>query len=160
MQGKCINFRIRTKKGKKYYYCTKKRAIVEFNCYFGCLNKEYKKVAKNTLKTSQKIKGKKHELTKATEIPKKVKLKVWERDNHCCISCGKYVEWYYANSHYTKRSQLGLGIEQNIMTNCDRCHDLFEESEYREKMKEFAKEYLKGKYEVWNEDMLIYKKYN
>ena len=98
--------------------------------------------------------------TQALEITKKTKLVVWERDNHCCIFCGRYVEWNYANSHYVKRSQGGLGIEQNIMTNCDRCHKLFEETKYRPQMKEYAKKYFMSKYPNWNENDLIYRKYN
>lgn len=47
----------------------------------------------------------KHKRTKATDIPPKVKTIVWERDNHKCISCGKYVPKSCANAHYIKRSQ-------------------------------------------------------
>ena len=43
-------------------------------------------------------------------------MAVWERDNHRCIFCGKLVPYNLANSHFIKRSQGGLGIEQNIMT--------------------------------------------
>ena len=96
--------------------------------------------------------------TKALEISKETKLIVWERDDHRCIFCQRYVEWNYANSHYIKRSHGGLGIEKNIMTNCERCHNLFDDSIYREQMKQFAKEYLMSKYEDWNEDDLTYKK--
>lgn len=52
-----------------------------------------------------------------------------------------------------------MGIPENLMTNCERCHNLFEESIYREEMKEFARNYLISKYDYWNEEMLIYKKY-
>ena len=31
--------------------------------------------------------------------------KVWNRDNHSCIICGKYVDKSYANAHFIKRSQ-------------------------------------------------------
>ena len=64
----------------------------------------------------------KSERTKALMITKDTKLQVWERDNHRCIFCGRYVEWNYANSHFIKRSQGGLGIPENIMTNCQECH--------------------------------------
>ena len=105
-------------------------------------------------------KNKKHKLTIATSITKEVKLIVWERDNHECIFCHKKVPWTCANSHYVKRSQNGLGIEQNIMTNCNRCHELYEESKYREQMKIYARNYFISKYINWNEEMLTYKKYN
>ena len=101
---------------------------------------------------------KKHKQTKFTDIPKKVKLIVWERDNHKCLFCGKQVPWNNANSHYIKRSHGGLGIEENIMTNCEKCHAMFEESPYRSEMKAYAKRYFKSMYPNWDEKELIYKK--
>lgn len=97
--------------------------------------------------------------TKALEISKQVKLRVWERDNHRCIFCGRYVDWNFANSHYIKRSQGGLGIEENIMTNCINCHKDFEETSRRKEMKIFARNYLIARYPNWNENNLIYKKW-
>ena len=136
--------------------CTVK--LTKFKDCSNCKYKEYKGNKKSTLIKKSPIKGKKHKLTKETEISKKVKMTVWERDNHKCIFCQKEVPWEYANSHYIKRSQLGMGIPENLMTNCERCHNLFEVSTYREKMKEFARNYLINKYDYWNEEMLIYKK--
>lgn len=43
--------------------------------------------------------------SKACEIPQKVKENVWNRDDHKCILCGKYVPKTCANAHYIKRSQ-------------------------------------------------------
>lgn len=160
MNNGCINCRLRTKKGVKYFFCVRRKAEIERNECQGCLYREFKKTSKIAVKTSLRVSGKKHRLTKATEVSKAVKLKVWERDKHKCIFCQKEVEWNYANSHYIKRSQNGLGIEQNIMTNCERCHKLYEESMYREQMKEYAKQYLMSKYEDWYEESLIYRKYN
>jgi len=81
--------------------------------------------------------------------------------NHKCIFCDTPVTWHYANSHYIKRSHSGLGIEsKNIMTNCYKCHKLFEESKQREKMKEKAKNHFKEKYDNWKEEDLVYKKTN
>ena len=40
--NKCLYLRVRHKKGQLYYYCTKRREIVEKMCYTGCLDKEYK----------------------------------------------------------------------------------------------------------------------
>lgn len=120
-------------------------------------NKEDCIIKKKNIKP---IKGKKHKLTKATEIPKEVKLKVWERDKHRCIFCGKEVPWNLANSHYIKRSQLGLGIEQNVMTNCERCHALYDDSLYREEMKEKAKKHFMILYSDWDEKNLIFNKFN
>jgi hypothetical protein len=68
------------------------------------------------------------------------------------------VEWNFVNSYLIKRSHNGLGIEENIMTNCNECPNLFEHEPSRSKMIPFAKQYFKSKYTNWNEDMLIYKK--
>lgn len=152
----CINLK---QKFDRSLYCKINKCTITFKDCNNCKYKEYKDNKKSTLIKKSPIRGKKHKLTKETEISKKVKMTVWERDNHRCIFCQKEVSWEYANSHYIKRSQLGMGIPENIMTNCERCHNLFEESIYREKMKEFARNYLMSKYDYWNEDILIYKKY-
>lgn len=46
----CTNLRFRKKKGKIYCYCVHKRSVIEQKECSGCLNKEYKKVAKMTVK--------------------------------------------------------------------------------------------------------------
>lgn len=65
---------------------------------------------------------KKGNQTKATHIQKGVKPKVHARDNGRCIFCGVEVGETLANSHFIPRSKYGLGIEENIMTNCNDCH--------------------------------------
>lgn len=159
MNNKCINLRVRSKKGTKYFFCLRRKTEIERKECFGCLYKEYKNVAKKSVKARIKPISKNNKVTKATSISKKVKMEVWERDKHKCIFCQKEVSWNYANSHYIKRSHLGMGIPENIMTNCERCHKLFEESIYRGKMKIFARNYFISLYDYWNEDMLVYKKY-
>jgi 5-methylcytosine-specific restriction endonuclease McrA len=93
--------------------------------------------------------------TKAVDISKKVKESVYKRDKGLCILCGKAG---IPNAHYIKRSQGGLGIEQNVVCLCVKCHyeqDMGKDTElYTSKLKE----YLKGKYENWNEKDLIYRK--
>lgn len=64
------------------------------------------------------------------------------------------------NAHYLPRSKGGLGIEQNIVTLCINCHRRYDQSTEREELKEIIKNYLKSKYENWNEKDLIYKKYD
>ena len=156
----CKYLRIRTKKDKKtkkkiiYKYCILLKKEITNECY-NCINKKYKEV-KPLIKS--KIKGHKHKLTKATEIPMKVKKEVWERDGHCCIYCGKYVDVYYANSHYIKRSHLGKGIAKNVVTACPKCHDKYDFGTNVDDMIEFTKNYLMSKYANWNEDDLVYKK--
>ena len=99
--------------------------------------------------------------SKACEISQKTKETVWIRDNRSCFICGKSVPKTCANAHYVKRSQGGLGIEQNIVTMCPYCHyeeDFGQNTKlYEEKMKN----YLKSIYgDNWNIENLIYKKYN
>lgn len=50
--------------------------------------------------------------SKACEISQKVKEKVWNRDNHKCISCGRYVPKTCANAHFIKRSQRWNGYRR------------------------------------------------
>ena len=156
----CINLKIKTKKGRKFLYCNLLKKEITFNDCKNCANKEYKKVkcAINRKNCAKIIKGKKHKLTKATEIPMKVKKVVWERDNHRCIYCHKWVEVYYANSHFIKRGQLGKGIEENVVTACQNCHYLYDFGTKSEEMINYTKEYLKSKYSNWNEEKLVYKK--
>lgn len=93
--------------------------------------------------------------TKALMIPKAVKDKVYERDSGCCIFCCRQG---LPEAHYISRAHGGLGIEENVVTVCRRCHDLMGNSSERPIMLEHAKEYLKAKYPDWDEEKLIYRK--
>lgn len=157
---KCKYFTIRTKNKNKYSYCRLLRKEIDLNACKSCSDKEYK--IYKQLQASKPIKEyklKKHKLTKETDISQKVKKEVWERDNHKCIFCGKEAPLFNANSHYIKRSQLGLGIPKNIMTNCDECHDKYDDSIFRKEMQIKAKRHFQSKYEDWNEEDLVYKKW-
>lgn len=121
----------------------------------------FPKPPKTEKKKRQPIKGKKHKQTKETDIDAKTKLQVWERDNHRCIFCKKLVPWNNANAHFVKRSAGGLGIVQNTFTACDYCHGEQDNGHNSIAMTDYAKEYLKSIYgQGWNEDLLIYRKYN
>lgn len=97
--------------------------------------------------------------TKACEITRKVKEAVWERDNHRCIFCGRWVPVSNACCHVIPRSHGGLGVEWNIVTGCAECHFRLDNTSGRETMLSKAKAYLRGKYKDWNERDLIYDKY-
>lgn len=71
MNNKCINLKKRIKKGKIYCYCTKKRAVIELSSCFNCSNKEFKKVAKNVLKTPLKTYSKLKAKTPIKKVSKK-----------------------------------------------------------------------------------------
>lgn len=98
--------------------------------------------------------------SKACEIPKKVKEKVWFRDNKKCICCKKYVPIACANAHFIKRSQGGLGIEQNIVTLCPECHYKEDFGQDTKLYENYIENYLKGIYGAnWNKENLIYNKW-
>ena len=94
--------------------------------------------------------------SKACDISQKVKQIVWDRDNQCCIYCGNH--YAMPNAHFIPRSKGGLGIEQNIVTLCCKCHHNYDMTTMRSYYEEFIRNYLKGKYIDWNEDDLIYRK--
>lgn len=125
-------------------YCKIRKKEIPYNMCVGCLDKKYK-----TSTTKR---------TKELGIAKKTKLIVWERDNHRCIFCGRLVPWNLANSHFIKRSHGGLGIERNILTNCEECHRKFDDTTDREKMWEHAERYLMSKYKDFDIRDLLYKK--
>lgn len=96
---------------------------------------------------------------KATDISQKVKKVVWERDNHCCICCGS--PYSMPNAHYISRAKGGLGIEENVVTLCLRCHNAYDNSTQRHYFENRIRDYLKNIYgEDWKEEKLIYKKEN
>ena len=97
--------------------------------------------------------------TKACEIPHKVKETVWERDNHRCVFCGRWVPVSNACCHAIPRSHGGLGVDRNIVTGCAECHFRLDNTSDREVMLDKAKTYLRDKYKGWNERDLIYDKY-
>ncbi len=104
--------------------------------------------------------------SKLTDIPMSVKKKVFERDNGCCVVCGNNYN-VMPNAHYIPRSKGGLGIEENIVTLCteltpNKCHRKYDfgTKEQQEKIHDSIKNYLQSKYEDWNEDKLIYKKWS
>lgn len=97
-----------------------------------------------------------HRRTKELYIPAKVKDRVWERDNHCCVLCGNPMA--APNAHYIARSHGGLGIEQNIVTLCQKCHRDYDQTVARPYIRAELKHYLSRKYPDWSEDKLIYEK--
>lgn len=101
---------------------------------------------------------------KALAISEKVKDKVWERDCGVCVWCllhGPRTGWpAFPEAHYIPRSKGGLGIEENILTLCRPCHDLYDFAPraQREYMREIFRDYLSRCYKDWDESKLIYRK--
>lgn len=149
----CKYFTTRSKNYKKYFYCRHPdiKSEIKYPKCKNCTLKEYKE--------QKSIPAKKKTRTIATSIPKSVKEKVWERDNHKCIFCHKNVPVECACCHYIRRSQGGMGIEENIFTACNNCHKEHDEGENQLAMQKKSKNYLSSKYMDWNIENLIYKKY-
>ena len=99
---------------------------------------------------------KKSKRAKACDIPKKVKDLVWERDGQRCIICGS--RYAFPNSHFIRRSQGGLGIPENIVSMCNRCHMMYDQGSDRRAIEAFTENYLKNLYPDWSREKLIYKK--
>lgn len=95
--------------------------------------------------------------SKKCDINKATKNKVWERDGHRCIICGN--PFAMPNAHFIPRSKGGLGIEQNIVTLCAKCHQATDQSEHRQFMLDKIQKYLMNKYDNWNKEDLIYDKW-
>lgn len=94
--------------------------------------------------------------SKACDIPQKVKDAVWERDGHYCIHCGNPEAM--PNAHYISRAHGGLGIVENIVTLCEKCHDIYDHTTRRLELREYIKNYLQRKHPGWDESNLVYKK--
>lgn len=100
--------------------------------------------------------------SKACDIPRNVKERVWERDHHMCIICG--CPYAAPNAHYISRAKGGLGIEENIVTLCTEfgngCHREYDfgTSEVRDELASRIKDYLCSYYPNWNESKLKYNK--
>lgn len=92
---------------------------------------------------------------KACDIPAKVKNEVWERDKHRCIICADTNAM--PNSHFISRAKGGLGIPENIVTLCRKCHFDFDNGVDREYYRERIERYLKKMYPDWNREKVVFK---
>lgn len=97
--------------------------------------------------------------SKACDIPMSVKKKVWERDHHHCIYCGS--PYAMPNAHFLSRAHSGLGIEENVVTLCQKCHHNYDNGkskEVKEAIKHKIEAHLRANYEDWDNYTLTYKK--
>lgn len=93
--------------------------------------------------------------TKALAISQEVKKRVYERDKGRCVVCGAQGN---PDAHYISRAHGGLGIEQNIVTLCRRCHHNYDQTINREGYGVIIAAYLRSQYPDWDPVDLIYKK--
>ena len=98
-----------------------------------------------------------HKRAKMTSIPMEVKQKVWERDNKCCILCGRPGDPW---CHLIPRSQGGMGIETNIVTLCPDCHREMDNGKNGGIRRARAEAYLREHYPGWSKEAQIYNKWN
>lgn len=98
-----------------------------------------------------------HKMTKATRITPKVKEAVKIRDRGMCVLCERPGD---PVAHVVRRSQGGMGVEQNIVCLCPQCHRDFDEgrAEFRQSAYVRIVAHLKGFYPDWNRDDMIYRK--
>ena len=96
--------------------------------------------------------------SKACDISLKVKKIVWKRDEEKCICCGS--KNASPVCHFIPRSKSGLGIEENIVTLCTNCHRNFDHTDFRPEYRNYIRAYLQTKYPNWNEESLVYRKWN
>lgn len=107
--NKCLYLRIRHKKGQLYYYCTKKREIVEKMCYTGCLDKEYK-ITKPIKKVSKK----------RLYVSSKTYNEVFVRDKGRCRLCGSTENLHL--HHILGRGKDKTDNPKNCIMLCQNCH--------------------------------------
>lgn len=102
----------------------------------------------------------KHKRTRACEITKEVRQAVAIRDRGRCIICGIPVPVSCSNSHFIKRSQGGLGIPENIVTMCPKCHYEYDFGQNTKLYEQLTENHLKNIYGAnWDKSKLVYKKY-
>lgn len=100
-----------------------------------------------------------------------IREEIWYRDDGGCIFCkmGYHMEnkdpmQYQIKDimHYINKSQGGLGIPQNGAVGCRYHHGLLDNGSrgLRAEMLEIFKEHLMQQYPDWNEEELIYDKWD
>ena len=109
--------------------------------------------------------------TKYLEFSQKERTAIRERDNYRCIFCQIGYKMPPAAvpemditdiMHYIPRSSLGLSIRQNGAVGCQYHHEMLDNGNTgrRGEMLELFREYLMQQYPDWNEQEIVYSKWN
>lgn len=114
----CVNLRIRTKKGTKYFFCVRRKAVVERNECFSCSCREFKKTSKIAVKTRIKPISKKRVC-----VTKETYNKVYERDKGLCRLCGNNNIELHHIYYRSERKDL-INDPDNCIMLCNKCHRL------------------------------------
>lgn len=100
---------------------------------------------------------------KACAITQPVRERVYSRDGWECKLEGPTCERnrMLTPAHVTSAAHGGLGIEENLITGCIPCHDIFDHGtkEERKAMYDKAVSYLRSKYPNFDEIDRTYSKY-
>ena len=104
--------------------------------------------------------------TRARDFSQSVKKRIAERDSldghPCCINCGQPAPpespTAFSNAHFISRAQGGLGIEENGLTLCPKCHNLYDQTTSRPVLRDYFREYLMEHYPGWDAEKLYYRK--
>lgn len=92
----------------------------------------------------------------ATDITNEVRQRVYERDKKLCIFCQSSYRIELAHT-ILSRSKGGLGIEQNLVCACQRCHKIMDsESEQGRRFRHYAHHYLENHYGYLNKEDVKY----
>lgn len=114
----CVNFRVRSKKGKKYCFCVRRKAEIERKDCSECNCREFKKIARMTVKTRLKPISKKRVC-----VSKKTYNEVYERDKGCCRLCNKInIELHHIK--YRSEAKDLIDEPSNCIMLCFDCHKL------------------------------------
>ena len=98
-----------------------------------------------------------HRETRFTAISPATKKTVLKRDFGRCVLCGSINAGPHC--HFVRRSQGGLGTEENVWTGCQRCHEAFDSEATDGPLHARMRDYFKTLYPQWDESKLKYKKW-
>lgn len=105
----CKNFKIRSKKYKKYSYCTLLKKEVPFSCYKECDHKEYKEYNKIKKRTNEQ-----------SELEKSRTVSLFTNNLNICYLCGMKKEHLHEVFYGRNRSN---SIKYNLFIPvCNKCH--------------------------------------
>lgn len=96
-----------------------------------------------------------HKRTRACNISQKTKKIVFQRDHGQCIFCKQKG---LPEAHVVSRAHGGLGVPQNIITVCRKCHNKLDQTTARVYMIPVANYYLHQKYPNWSPSKVTYDK--
>ena len=94
--------------------------------------------------------------SKACDIPKEVRIEVYQRDKGCII-CNSTSNLIIA--HFISRAKSGLGIKENLVALCILCHHEMDNGKNSLEIKEKVRKYLEKLYPNFTDEMRTYDKW-